>query len=680
MIKFPNEWRHVILATSFVAGLILSSSTSYAIERGRPLHALALHGQPMYGAEFTHFGYVNPDAPKGGTLTLPNMRFLTFDTFNPFNIKGTVAVYLELMHDSLMTDGMDEPGTAYCLVCETVEVASDNSAVTFVLRTEATFNDGSPITTEDVEFSFNTLVSDGAPVYRTIWSDVARLEVIDERTITFHFKSTDQRDLPITVGALPVLSKAYWDSRDFKESTMDVPVASGAYTVEDFDAGRFISYGRIKDYWARDLPVAKGMYNFDSIRVEYFRDDDVQFEAFKRGVYEFRREFTSRLWATGYDFPAAVDGRVQRLEVETSLPMTVQHNNFNMRRDKFKDRRVRQAINYAYDFESLNRTLFYGLYERLRSHWQNSELEATGLPSEAELAILEPFRDQVPPEVFTTEFQQPSTDGLGNVRANLLEARKLLQAAGYDEVDGKLINKETGEQLSIEILIVQAGLERIFLPFSQNLERLGIDATLRIVDTSQYTNRVNEFDFDFAGYVQPSQLSPGAELRRFFGSESADQPGSYNWTGMKDPVVDALIDQIANAEDREVLVNLVRALDRVLQWNFYRLLSYGSPNERYAFWGNLKHPDRHPAKGLDLGSAVPVLWWHDPESPDNAEELVASIDSTTDAANDNAARPSSDTQLGEEDESDEDNAIWIVIVALVGVVLLLWNFVRRRNR
>ena len=656
--------------------LMIVGSESDAIERGRPVHALALHGKPMYGPEFTHFGYTNPDAPKGGTLTLPNMRFLTFDTFNSFNIKGTIAVYLEVMHDSLMGGGLDEASAAYCFVCETVEVAPDNSSVTFVLRSEARFSDGTPVTPADVEFSFNILVSDGAPVYRTVWADVDRVEIVDGRTVTFHFSATDQRDLPLTIGGLPILSKAYWENRDFKESSMDIPVVSGAYVVEDFEPGRFVSYGRIKDYWAQDLPIAKGMNNFDSIRVEYFRDDDVQFEAFKRGVYEFRREVTSRLWATGYDFPAAIDGRVQRLTVPTILPMAVQHNNFNMRRDKFKDRRVRQAINYAYDFESLNRTLFYGLYERLRSHWQNSELEATGLPSEAELKILEPFRDQLPAEVFTEEYKQPTTDGRGNVRENLLKARQLLEEAGYDEVDGKLVNTETGDQLSIEILIVQASLERVFLPFSQNLKRLGIDATLRIVDTSQYTNRINDFDFDLAGYVQPSQLSPGPALRRYFGSESADQPGSYNWTGMKNPVVDELIDQITNAEDRRALVTKVRALDRVLQWNFYRLLSYGSSEERYAFWGNLKHPERHPARGLSLGSDVPVLWWHDPDSPDNAEELVAMQASPSQQAIESTIEKPADS----ENESNEEPPYGIIIIALTGVVLLLWSHVRRRNR
>jgi microcin C transport system substrate-binding protein len=671
-----QNWRRICVAVLLAIGLSVPSASVEAIERGRPVHALALHGEPMYGLGFTHFGYVNPDAPKGGTLTVPNMRFLTFDTFNSFNIKGTVAVYLEVMHDSLMGGGLDEASAAYCLICETVEVAPDNSAVTFVLRPQATFSDGSPITPDDVLFSFNILVSEGAPVYRTVWADVERVEVVDGRTVTFHFSATDQRDLPLTVGGLPVLSKAYWETRDFKESSMDIPVVSGAYVVEGFDPGRFVSYGRVQDYWAQDLPAAKGTNNFDSIRVEYFRDDDVQFEAFKRGVYEFRREVTSRLWATGYDFPAALDGRVQRLTVPTILPMTVQHNNFNLRRDKFKDRRVRQAINYAYDFESLNRTLFYGLYERLRSHWQNSELEAKGLPNEAELTILEPFRDKIPPEVFTKDYVQPSTDGRGNVRENLLKARQLLGEAGYDEVDGKLINTQTGEQLSVEILIVQASLERVFLPFSQNLKRLGIDATLRIVDTSQYTNRINEFDFDLAGYVQPSQLSPGPALRRYFGSESADQPGSYNWTGMKDPVVDALIDQITNAEDRETLVTTVRALDRVLQWNFYRLLSYGSSDERYAFWGNLKHPDRHPARGLSLGSDVPVLWWHDPDSPDDAEELVAQASGGVAAANDNESAQVID-DAGQE---NPEPPFLIIGIALGGVALLLWSHVRRRNR
>ena len=664
------------VALAFLSAALFFSVPAGAIEKGRPVHALALHGEPMYGPDFTHFGYVNPNAPKGGTLTVPNKRFLTFDTFNSFNIKGTVAVYLFLMHDTLMADCADEPATTYCLVCETVEVSPNNDRVTFTLRPEAKFNDGSPITADDIEFSFNILISDGSPVYRTVWADVDRVEKVDQHTVTFHFKTTERRDLPQLVAGLPVLSKAYWETRDFKESSMDIPVVSGPYVIEEFDPGRFISYGRVRDYWGKDLAVNKGMHNFDSVRVEYFRDADVQFEAFKRGVYEFRREFTSRIWATGYDFPAALDGRIKRITVPTILPMTIQHDSFNLRREKFQDRRVRQAINYAFDFESLNQTLFYGLYKRLRSHWQDSELEATGLPSEAELVLLEPFRDQVPPEVFTQEFVQPSTDGQGGVRQNLLAARELLQQAGYDERDGKLVDPATGEQLSLEILLVQAGLERVMLPFTQNLQRLGIDATLRIVDTSQYTNRTNDFDFDMSGYVQPTSLSPGSELRQFYGSETADLPGSMNWSGLKDPVVDALIDKIVNAEDRETLVNAARALDRVMQWNFYRVLTYGSGEERYAYWSNLGQPDRYPAKGLGLGDSVTALWWHDPDSPDDPEELLAQA---SDRDVDDAAGTSI-TEAGDADTGQEDSPVLIIVIAVVGVVLLLWSHVRRRNR
>lgn len=664
------------VALASMAAFLFCAPFAQALEKGRPVHALALHGEPMYGPDFTHFEYANPNAPKGGTLTLPNKRFLTFDTFNSFNIKGTVAVYLGMMHDSLMTDGLDEPSTSYCLVCETVEVAEDNSRVTFVLRPEAKFNDGSPITTADVEFSFNILVSDGSPVYRTIWADVDRVEVVDSSTVTFHFKTNDRRDLPMTIGALPVLSKAYWEPRDFTDSSLDIPVVSGAYAIDEFDAGRFVQYKRVQNYWAQDLPVAKGMYNFDALRVEYFRDADVQFEAFKRGVYEFRREYTSRLWATGYDFPAAQDGRVIKEVVETILPMTIQHDSFNLRRSKFQDRRVRQAINYAFDFESLNRTLFYGLYERLGSYWQHSELEAKGLPSEAELEILEPLRDLVPPEVFTDVFVQPSTDGQGNVRENLLAGRALLREAGLEEVDGKFIDPETEQPLAVEFLLVQAGLERVILPFTQNLQRMGIDATLRIVDTSQYTNRTNDFDFDMAGYVQPMQLSPGSELRQFFGSETADQPGSLNWNGLKDPAVDALIDIISDAEDRETLVTAVRALDRVLRWNFYRVLTYGSGKELYAYWSNLKHPERHPAKGLGLGDYVPVLWWQDPNAPDDAQQLVGAANASGDAPPMEAdASAASD----EASESESEPSYIIVGIAVTGVLLLLWSFVRRRN-
>jgi microcin C transport system substrate-binding protein len=483
--------------------------------------------------------------------------------------------------------------------------------------------------------------------------------------VRFVFKTTENRKLPFLLAKfLPVLSKAWWSGRDFSATTLDIPVTNGPYLIDAFDVGKYIVYRRNESYWGKDLPVNRGFNNFDRVRFEYFLDDDVQFEAFKTNGYDYLREVTARRWATGYDFPAVRDKRVVKMEVPDILPKGAQPVYFNLRRPLFQDRRVREALGYAFDFESLNASLFYGQYVRSRSYWQGSPLEATGLPSEAELTLLEPFRGKVPEEVFTTEFTHPVTKGDGNLRDNLLKARELLDAAGWLLKDGVLVNGKTGQLFTFEFLIRQQGTERVYLPFVQNLERLGIKASLRMVDTSQFINRLNTFDYDATVVVFPrNDLTPGPEQRDNWGSEVADVSGANNLSGVKDPVVDALIDKIVAAETYEDVTAATKALDRVLTWNYYQMLTYTAPVERYAFWTTkLAMPEKTPPLGLGmmgefsdgLGETAVVLWW---------------------AASANAASPGAPPA-----ESAGGPSRWVGLAVGIIAAIILLVFVSRRRK
>ncbi|MSO73221.1 MAG: ABC transporter substrate-binding protein [Rhodospirillaceae bacterium] len=588
-----------------------STQPSLALVRGKPVHGLALLGEPRHGADFKALDYVNPDAPKGGALVLANELDQTFDTFNGFTLKGAAARYVGLTFDTLMASSLDEPFSVYCLVCETVEIAPDGTWVQFTLRPEAKFRDGTSITADDVVFSFTTLMTKGAPVFRLSWSDVTGAEARDSRTVRFKFKNGDTQELPLVVGQLlRVFSKKYWEKRDFSATTLEPPLGGGPYAVENFEVGKYVLYRRDPNYWGRNLPINRGQYNFDHIRYEYFRDDTARFEAFKTGGFDVYREATARQWVNAYDFPAAKDGRVKKLQVTDGNPMLVQSLIPNLRRPLFQDRRVRQALNYAFDFESLNRTLFYGQYRRLRSYAQKSELEAKGLPSSGELALLEPLRGKIPPEVFSSEFTQPVTDGQGAPRENLLKARALLTAAGWTLKDGRL--QKDGRALEFEILEAQAGLGAMLTPWFKNLERLGIKATFRVVDSTQYLNRLNAFDFDMVGVLFANSLSPGSEQREFWGSGAANQPGGQNYGSVSDPAVDALVEKVVAAPDRTSLITATRALDRVLTWNFFRVLTYSSLTDNFAHWSKLLHPERFPLQGMVLGETIVSTWWMDP--------------------------------------------------------------------
>ena len=589
--------------TAGLAGLV--SMLVATVGLGAPVHGIALHGQPKYGPDFPHFDYVNPNAPKGGEA-----RFAAiggFDTFNPFNIKGEAAAGIGQLFETLLMSSADEPFSEYGLIAESVDVAEDRGSVTFAIRPQAKFHDGGPITADDVLFSFETLKTKGSPFFRLYYANVAKAEKMGERQVKFTFAPGENRELPLIMGQMPVLAKKYWENRDFAATTLDVPVGSGPYRVERFEAGRFIVYQRDGNYWGKDLPVNRGLHNIDRLRYDYYRDVVVALEAFKAGAYDLRLENSAKQWATGYDFPALTKGLVKKETFSRQMPAGMQGFAFNLRRPLFQDPRVRQALGYAFDFEWSNRNLFYNQYTRTRSYFDNSELAARGLPSPEELALLEPLRKELPPEVFTTVYEPPVANDDAQLRANMQKALQLLQGAGWTFRDRKLVNAKTGEPFRFELLIAEPTWERIGLPFARNLERLGIEMSVRSVDSAQYENRLRAFDFDVVVNVWGQSLSPGNEQREFWSSAAADQPGSRNLVGLKNPAVDRLVDQVIAAPDRPSLVTRVRALDRALQWNFLVIPHWHIPYDRVAFWDKFGYPAVTPLQGVQLDT-----WWIDP--------------------------------------------------------------------
>lgn len=569
-------------------------------------HGIAMHGALKYPAGFHHFDYVNPAAPKGGTLKMYSLG--GFDSFNAFIVKGTPAPGVGMLFDTLLVSAADEAFSEYGLLAETIEAPENRAWVAFTLRKQARFHDGTPVTAEDVVFSFNTLREKGDPFYRLYYANVTKVEAEGPLKVRFTFDGADNRELPLILGQMPVLSKAYWKTRDFSASTLDAPVGSGPYRVKAFEAGRYVVYERVKDWWAKDLAVVKGQYNFDEIRYDVFRDETVALEAFKAGAYDLRTEAVAKQWATAYEFPARAEGKVRLKLFENHMPSGMQGFVFNQRRPMFEDPRVREALGYAFDFEWANQNLFYGQYTRTRSYFDNSELAATGLPSPEELKLLAPWRGKIPEEVFTKIYMPPTTEGTGSQRANLRYALDLLQQAGWDVKNGVLTNAKTGKAMSFEILLGSPTFERVVLPYVQNLKRLGITATVRTVDAAQYQNRVKSYDFDMVVMVWGQSMSPGNEQREFWGSGAADQPGSRNIAGLKNPAVDALIDAVVKAQTREELITATRALDRVLQWSYLVVPHWHFPATRLAWWDRFGMPDVVPDKGVDL-----MTWWAKPQ-------------------------------------------------------------------
>jgi len=574
-----------------------------------PQHGIAMHGNLKYSADFSHFDYANPAAPQGGTLKMGVIGD-NFDSFNAFIIKGVPAAGLDYLYEPLMVRAEDEAFSKYGLIAENIDVPSDRSSVTFHLNKQARFNDGQAITADDVKFSFETLTGHdkATPFYAAYYADVETVTVLDPHTIRFDFSTDQNKELPLILGQMPVLAKHYWEKEGFGDASLNIPVGSGPYQIASFDPGRSITYKKNPDYWGKHLAVNAGHYNFDTVVFEYYKDNTIALEAFKAGEYDFRLERTARNWANAYEGQKFESGELIKEEVQHSRPAGMQAFVMNTRRAPFKDREVRRALAYAFDFEWTNQNLFNGQYRRTDSYFENSELASTGLPSDAELAILEPYKKQLPPEVFTESYEPPSTVPPNNIRKNLRKATKQLKAAGWSVKDNILRNDETGEAFKFEFLLYQKDFERVVQPFIKNLEKLGIRSEIRVVDTTQYINRLREFDFDVAVYSIGQSDSPGNEQREFWHSSKADQPGSRNLAGIKDPVVDALIDQVISAPDRQALIDRTRALDRVLLWGHYVVPNWYNPVDRIAYSNELMRPDVTPDSGVSIDT-----WWRKPE-------------------------------------------------------------------
>jgi microcin C transport system substrate-binding protein len=598
-MRLLRAW--LALATAVAIGQTMPARA--ADQRAVVSHGLSIYGDLKYGPGFKHFEYADPDAPKGGDVRLAAIG--TFDNLNPFILKGVPAAGITQLFETLTASSADEPSSEYGLVAESMEVPPDRSWVTFTLRPEARFHDGSPITAEDVVWTFQTLKTKGHPVYRSYYAQVAKAEVVGPRKVKFTFGPGENRELPVITGQLPVLSKAYWSKRDFEKTTLEPPLGSGPYKVEAVDAGRSIVYRRVKDYWGAKVPARVGHNNFDSIRYDYYRDGTVALEAFKAGQFDFRSENSAKNWATAYNTPALSQGLIKKEAIPNQVPTGMQGYVFNTRRPIFQDRRVREALGYAFDFEWDNKNLFFGAYVRTKSYFSNSELASSGLPSPEELKVLEPLRAQLPPAVFTKSYDPPKTDGTGDIRANLKEALALLKEAGWTVQGQKLVNAKN-EPMQFEVLLDDPAFERITLPFVKNLERLGITARVRTVDTAQYQNRTDNFDFDMIVGSWGESLSPGNEQTDFWGSERASIPGSRNLAGVRDPAVDKLIALLISAPDREGLIARTRALDRALLWNFYVIPHYHIQNFRVAYWDKFSRPRVGPKYALGFDT-----WWVD---------------------------------------------------------------------
>lgn len=588
-------------------GLFLAPLAALAAEGDLTgAHAIALHGEPKYGPDFAHFEYVNPAAPKGGLVRMGG--FGSFDNLNPFILKGEAADGLGMMYDTLLQSSADEPFSEYGLLAASIDLPADRSWVAFDLRPAATFSDGKPVTAEDVVWTFNTLKTEGAPFYRAYYAEVTKAEAESPSRVKFTFAAAGNRELPLIVGQMPVLPRHYWEGKKFADSTLTPPVGSGPYAIATVSAGRSIAYKLRADYWGRDLPVNRGRYNFGTIRYDYYRDLGVMFEAFKAGELDFRLENSARNWATGYTVPAVANGRLVKETIAHEDPQGMQGFMFNTRREIFSDVRVRKAIALLMDFEWMNANLFYGQYKRSQSYFANSELASSGIPQGNELAILEPFRARLAPEIFTTPYALPQTAGDGNIRAQMQQAIALLKEAGYELKNGVMTSKATGKPLNFEFLLIQEDFVRVVQPFTKNLERVGIKARLRVVDSAQYINRLNDFDFDMIVTSVPNSLSPGNEQLNFWGSAFASQPGSRNYAGVKDPVVDALIAQLITAPDRETLKDTVHALDRVLLAGWYVVPQWHLSSHRVGYWNRFAHP----AIAQKYGLGFLDTWWVDP--------------------------------------------------------------------
>ncbi len=603
-----------IVAASFIAFTVCADPTEKPAAGPAPkiikTHAIAIHGDIKYPADFKHFDYVFPKAPKGGTLR--DFALGTFDSLNPFITKGTAASDVGRIYETLMTSSADEPSTRYGLIAESIEYpAANRDWVIFHLNPQARFHDGKTITADDVVFSFNLLMEKGAPLFAQYYADVAKVEALDKRRVKFSFTTAENNELALIVSELPVLPAHFWKDKDFEKGGLELPLGSGPYRIARVDSGRSITYERVKDYWGKDLPVNVGMNNFDVIHIDYYRDDTVAVEALKAGRIDFRWERSASNWAKAYDVPSLARGDLIKQEVRDYTPKGMQAFVMNLRRPPFDNIKFREAMNYAFDFEWANRNLFHDAYTRNNSFFYNSELASSGLPEGQELDVLKPFKDQLPASVFTQPFTNPTTDGSGNNRENLRKAQALLKEGGFTVKGGKLINPKTGKPVVIEYLERDPLFERIVNPYVQNLKRLGIEMNIRMVDTSQYINRMRAHDFDITTLGWGQSQSPGNEQRDFWSSATADMQGSRNYAGIKNPVVDQLIESLIVAPSREALVVRTRALDRVLLHNHYVVPQYAGLTHRLVYWNKFGQPETAPKYTPQFATGL-MTWWIDP--------------------------------------------------------------------
>jgi microcin C transport system substrate-binding protein len=606
-VFLPRRGRHARIAIACAIVAIACAVLAPAHAQSSR-HGLSTFGDLKYPPDFKHFAYVNPAAPKGGRMAMigPAGR-TTFDSFNAFILRGDAAQGLELLFDSLMVRAGDEPSAVYGLVAKDASLAADKRSVTFRMRPEAKFADGSAVTAEDAVFSFETLKAKGHPSIRLQLRDVAKAEAIDAHTVRYSFQGDLVRDLPIVVAGLPLLSKAYYANREFDATTLEPPLGSGPYRIAEHRQGAFVTYKRRENYWAKDLPVSVGRFNFDEIRYEYYRDRTAELEGLKAGNYDLREEFTSRDWATGYDIPAVKEGRLVRETLPDASPSGAQGFFLNTRRAKFQDVRVRKALDYAFDYEWSNKNLFFGLYIRTTSYFENSDMKATGKPSPEELALLEPFRAKLPPEVFGEPYSPPVSDGSGSDRRLLREAARLLDEAGWKSQGGKRVNGR-GEPLEVEFLVNDPTSERLTGPYVKNLQAVGITASIRRVDPAQYERRSKAFDYDIKIQRYSMRLTPGVELKNFWGSEAANAEGSFNLAGIRDPIIDALIEKVMAAQSRAEMVTATRAIDRVLRAGHYWVPHWYKASHSMVYWNKYSRPAIKPLydRGVDT-------WWYDAE-------------------------------------------------------------------
>lgn len=598
ILSFPL---HKLMVFSLLTGLFSLPLTTKADATPACKHALTLHGEPKYPADFDHLEYVNPKAPRGGSLRQAALG--TFDSLNPFIIQGTPATGLGNIYDSLTYHSSDEPFTEYGLLARCMRLDPQGRWIEFELRPEARFHDGQPVTAADVAYTFELLREQGRPFYRAYYADISDIQVLSPHRIRFELASYKNRELPLIIGQIPILPKHFWQSRDFTRPTLEHPIGSGPYRVAEVDSGRRIVYQRVENYWGAELPINRGRNNIDRLIYDYYRDSTVALEAFKAGRLDFRLENIARNWATGYTGPALSAGDILLESIPHQNSSGMQGFFFNTRREVFSDPRVRLALTQMFDYEWSNQQLFHNAYTRTLSYFSNSELASSGVPQGRELAKLEPFRDQLPAAVFEQEYSLPITDGSGNLRPQTREALRLLREAGW-QMDGRRLVNAQGQQLRFEILMHDSSMERVVLPWRQNLERIGIRMDVRVVDVTQYLNRLRQFDYDMTISTLGQSLSPGNEQREYFHSEFAHSPDGRNLSGISDPVVDALVEQLIAARDRETLVLTTRALDRVLLWGHYVIPHWHLNEYRIARRSNVQIPEVRPPYGLPVDA-----WW-----------------------------------------------------------------------